>query len=67
MIEINLNGQKRIVEEGTTVLELIEGLKLSPKAVIIEYNCKVIKTDEASHLSVADGDKLELIQIVGGG
>ena len=67
MIDITVNGQTESVEEGTVVRDLIERFKLSPKAVIVECNGTVLKASEREHHPLSSGDRLELIQIVGGG
>lgn len=67
MIEIIVNGQPKSVAENLSTTGLIESLGLSPKAVIVEFNGAVIKASELSARQLSAGDRLELIQIVGGG
>ena len=67
MIEISLNGTARSVADGASIGELIEEFKLSPKAVIVELNGAVVKASDATAHKLAVGDRVELIQIVGGG
>jgi sulfur carrier protein len=67
MIEIIVNGQTRSIEDNLSVSGLIENLGLSLKSVIIEYNGTVRKSAELAEATLLQGDKLEIIQIVGGG
>ena len=67
MIEITLNGTARSVAEEASIGDLIAEYKLSPKAVIVELNGAVIKASDATAHKLAAGDRLELIQVVGGG
>ena len=67
MIDIIVNGEPRSVEETLSPISLIESLGLSPKAVIVEYNGAVVKAADLWERRLSTGDRLELIQIVGGG
>jgi sulfur carrier protein len=67
MIQILVNGTPKSIAENLSAEGLIESLGLSPKAVIVEYNGTVIKADEWAKRLLSEGDRLELIQIVGGG
>ena len=66
-MDITINGKPRSVADGGTILELLQSLEVSPKAVIIEHNGHIIKGPDFADTRVAPGDRLELIQIVGGG
>ena len=67
MIEIYVNGECKSIDAGLSPLGLIESLGISSKAVIVEYNGAVVKTDDLVGRRLSSGDSLELIQIVGGG
>jgi sulfur carrier protein len=66
-MDITINGKPRSVAEGRTVLELLQSLEISPEAVIVEHNGRIVKCPGFGDARVAHGDRLELIQIVGGG
>ncbi len=67
MIEITVNGQLKSIEDNVSIARLIDTLGLSVKAVILEYNRGVKKHAEVADTILRNGDKLEIIQIVGGG
>ena len=67
MIDITLNGAPHSVADGASIGDLITEYRLSPKAVIVEHNGAVLKAADAAAQKLAAGDRVELIQIVGGG
>ena len=67
MTEITLNGAARSVTGKSSIGDLIMEYKLSPNAVIVELNGTVLKAADAAMHILAEGDRVELIQVVGGG
>jgi sulfur carrier protein len=66
-IEIELNGVRRTVTEGTTVAALIVELGLRPGIVAVEVNQDLVTRDRREATRLASGDKVELVTMVGGG
>ncbi|MBW2064984.1 MAG: sulfur carrier protein ThiS [Deltaproteobacteria bacterium] len=66
-MEITLNGEKRRFSESLTVAQLLKGLDLDPKTVLVELNLQVVPRDEMEKTPIRDGDSLEIIGIFGGG
>lgn len=50
-----------------TITDLIRHLELSNPFIIVEHNHVILKTDEHANVTINDGDKIELVQFVGGG
>jgi sulfur carrier protein len=67
LIEIQINGEKRSVDENLTVKALLELLGVPVAAVIVERNKQVVSRDQYGNEPVAPGDQLELIRLMGGG
>jgi thiamine biosynthesis protein ThiS len=68
--KIQLNGQSRTFEEFTTRVELsrlIESLGLKADRIAIERNGEILYRNTWDQISIADGDRLEIVQFVGGG
>ena len=68
--KIQLNGQSRIFAEFTTRVELsrlIESLGLKADRIAIERNGEILYRNTWDQISIADGDRLEIVQFVGGG
>ena len=66
-IEIFLNGEKREVIDGMTLLELICSLGLAPQRLAIEHNLQIVKRERWADGSLSEGDKVEIVHFVGGG
>ena len=67
MIRVTLNGEGRQVEEGLTVEALVRALGLDPGRVVVERNLEIVPRPRYPQVPVGDGDRLEIVQIVGGG
>jgi thiamine biosynthesis protein ThiS len=66
-IDVVVNGERRVVARGATLLELLAGLELDPRAVVVEYNRTIIRRPRLGEVTVAPGDAIELVHFVGGG
>ena len=66
-IELVINGQTRIVAQGTTVAALIGELGLGDRRVAVERNREVVPRAEHASTVLAAGDRIELVTFVGGG
>jgi sulfur carrier protein len=66
-IRIELNGQATTVPAGTTVAELVARTLPSARAYAVEVNRAVISRRDHAGREVRDGDKIEIVTLVGGG
>jgi thiazole synthase len=64
---IVLNGEPKEIEAGKSILDLIRSLNLPAERLAVEHNRKIVKRDHWNRLSLAEGDKVEIVQFVGGG
>lgn len=64
---IQLNGEQREVPEELTLAGLIEWLELPSDRVAVERNLEVVKRSSWSEVRIEDGDRLEIVRMVGGG
>jgi thiamine biosynthesis protein ThiS len=62
-----VNGASREAAPGTTLAEFLEGLGLSPLRVAVERNGVVTPRAEFGAVVLSEGDRLEIVQFVGGG
>lgn len=66
-MQVTVNGQSRQLADGATVAELLAQLRLADKPVAVEVNLELVpKQRHAQHL-LAEGDRLEVVTLVGGG
>jgi thiamine biosynthesis protein ThiS len=66
-ISIRVNGDLKTVPSGATVAQLLESLALRPGRVAIERNLQILPRSEWTTMRVAEGDRYEIVQFVGGG
>jgi len=66
-MNITVNGEPRDVQEGLTVLGLIEALGLTEGPVAVERNREVVPRAEHATTILADHDVVEIVHFVGGG
>jgi thiamine biosynthesis protein ThiS len=64
---IHVNGETRETAAGTTVTALLTQLGLNSGRVAIEYNLHILPKTKWDDTQVAHGDRLEIVQFVGGG
>jgi thiamine biosynthesis protein ThiS len=66
-VNVWLNGQPRQLATGTSVAALLAELGLAASHVAVEVNQELVP--RASHISreFVDGDRLEVVTLVGGG
>lgn len=66
-MRIEVNGEPREVADGLTVRELLVVLALGDRLVAVERNEEIIPRAEHATARLAEGDRLEIVQFVGGG
>ena len=64
---IVLNGEEREASPKSTVLSLLESLGVVPGRVAVELNGDVLRRVDFGRRTLGDGDRIELVQLVGGG
>ncbi|MFC0632590.1 sulfur carrier protein ThiS [Brevundimonas balnearis] len=65
-MRIHVNGEQREVQ-ATTLSDLVEALGLDPRKVAIERNLEIVPRSLHGQTPLADGDRIEIVQFVGGG
>ena len=65
-MRIQVNGELREVR-AATVLALVEELGLDVRKVAVERNLEIVPRSLHATTAIADGDRIEVVQFVGGG
>jgi thiamine biosynthesis protein ThiS len=66
-MEIILNGERKQVGEGLTVAQLLQQLAVTPERVAVEVNLTVLTRAQHPTTLLQEGDRVEIVQIIGGG
>ncbi len=67
MMQLTINGEAHSYEAPLTLAALIEQLGLKLDRVAVEYNRALLPRAQWMETALADGDRLEIVQFVGGG
>jgi sulfur carrier protein len=67
MITLQVNGDDRRCQANLTMIELLNFLNLNPRLVAVEYNGEILHRQLWGNTIVQEGDRLEIVTIVGGG
>jgi sulfur carrier protein len=66
-MELYLNGETRHFDSGLDIAQLLEQLGLAGHRIAVEVNRQIIpKSRHAGHM-LQNGDRIEIIQAMGGG
>ena len=64
---ITLNGEPYELAAPVTVSALLARLEIDARRVAVEHNLDVLKRAAFEHTEVRDGDRIEIVNFVGGG
>ena len=64
---ITLNGEPYELESPLTVADLLTKLAIDPRRVAVEHNLAILKRHLFADTLVHDGDRIEIVNFVGGG
>ena len=66
-MNILVNGAPREVPEGTTVAALLTELEMTARHVAVEVNLELVPRARHAEHALREGDRLEIVTLVGGG
>ena len=66
-MNIYVNGEPRAIDTGTTVARLLDELQMQPRFLAVERNFELVPRGRHLECVLEDGDKLEIVTLVGGG
>ena len=66
-MNLQVNGETRNVQDGLTLDALVRELELEERPIAVELNREVVPKDRYVATRLSDGDRLEIVSLVGGG
>ena len=66
-IKLQVNGETRTCPERCRLPDLLQKLGFNPRLVAVEYNGEILHRQLWSETQIQEGDRLEVVTIVGGG
>jgi thiamine biosynthesis protein ThiS len=64
---ITLNGEPYEVDGPLSVADLLDRLSIDSRRVAVEYNYSILKRQLFADTIVHEGDRVEIVNFVGGG
>lgn len=66
-MQIIVNGEPRSVVAGLTAAQLIDLLELRGRRLAMEINREILPRSRYAEHALRDGDRVEIVQAIGGG
>ncbi|KAB0242799.1 MAG: thiamine biosynthesis protein ThiS [Microcystis sp. M04BS1] len=66
-ITLQINGKTQTCLPATKLPQMLENLGMNPRLVAVEYNGEILHRQYWQNTEIKEGDKLEIVTIVGGG
>jgi len=67
MMQIIVNGEPREVSAGLTAAQLVDLLELGGRRLAMEINREILPRSQFSEHALCAGDRIEIVQAIGGG
>jgi len=66
-MRLEVNGEGREFDGELTIAGLLEALEFTGRRVAVERNGMIVPRSQHGETQLEDGDRLEIVQAVGGG
>jgi len=66
-VQLIVNGEPTRLDGPSTVADLVATLGLDPRKVAVERNLEIVPRSLHATTVLSDGDRIEIVQFVGGG
>jgi sulfur carrier protein len=66
-MNIHINGQARDIADDLNVSGLLAALNMADKRVAVERNGELVPKSLHAEQTLAEGDRIEIVQAIGGG
>jgi thiamine biosynthesis protein ThiS len=67
VITLQINGKQVELERATPLLVYLEKIGVNPRSIAVEHNGTIIERAAYEAVTLKDGDKIEIVRMVGGG
>ncbi len=66
-MDIIVNGETKHLPEPQTAADLVEKMGLAGKRIAVEINRDIVPRNQLAHHPLNPGDRVEIVQAIGGG
>lgn len=67
MIALQVNGKRIELEGPTPLLVYLDHLGVNPRAIAVEHNGDILERAAYDSVTLREGDRVEIVRMVGGG
>ena len=67
MVSVQVNGERHTCSADALLPDLLRQLDFNPRLIAIEYNGEILHRQFWDATQIEEGDRLEVVTIVGGG
>ena len=67
MITIEFNGEKKQIDEKSTIADLLRSAKVESRFCAVELNLEIVSKEQYETTCLVNDDKIEVVTLVGGG
>ncbi len=66
-VKVMINGEAHEFDNSLSLPELLEQIGMNPRLIAVEYNGEILHRQFWVETRIKNGDRLEIVTIVGGG
>jgi sulfur carrier protein len=66
-VRVVVNGQQHELPRPLAIAEMLSQLGIAPRGIAVEVNMQVVPRSRHAEHVLSDGDRLEIVSLVGGG
>jgi sulfur carrier protein len=67
MLTIEFNGKEEQIDASATILDLLQKTGVEPKFCAVELNLEILPKHQYASRRIHEGDRIEVVTLVGGG
>ena len=66
-MELIINGDQRLIDSSYSLMDLLVSVEMTQGHIAVELNGEIIPKSTFQQQQLSDGDKIEIVQAIGGG
>ena len=66
-MEVIINGDQHLIDSSYSLMDLLVNIEMTQGQIAVELNGEIIPKSTFQQQQLSDGDKIEIVQAIGGG
>jgi sulfur carrier protein len=66
-VKVTVNGEERELQDGASVADMLRGLGIERGRIAVEVNREIVPRSLHGEHRLTEGDRVEIVTMVGGG